>query len=37
MSFYNGIKCIVYHYDPRFLVLQGTLQALTMVIINVAS
>lgn len=35
MSFYNGIKCIVYHYDPRFLVLQGTLQALTMVIINV--
>eukprot|EP00438_Fugacium_kawagutii_P004542 Skav222284 [mRNA] locus=scaffold807:247273:263414:- [translate_table: standard] len=37
MSFYNGIKCIVYHYDPRFLVLQGSLQALTMVIINVES
>ena len=37
MSFYNGIKCIVYHYDPRFLALQGTLQALTMVMINVVS
>ncbi|CAE7774212.1 ABCB25 [Symbiodinium sp. CCMP2456] len=35
MSFYNGIKCIVFHYDPRFLALQGTLQALTMVMINV--
>jgi len=35
MSFYNGIKCIVYEYDPHLLVLQGTLQALTMVIINV--
>lgn len=34
MSFYNGIKCIVYHYDHRYLVLQGTLQALTMVMIN---
>lgn len=37
MSFYNGIKCIVYEYDPHLLVLQGTLQALTMVIINVES
>ena len=37
MSFYNGIKCIVYHYDPRYLVLQGTLQAFTMVMINAES
>lgn len=35
MSFYNGIKCIVYHYDHSYLVLQGTLQAVTMVMINV--
>jgi len=35
MSFYNGIKCIVFRYDPRFLALQGTLQCLVMVIINV--
>ena len=37
MSFYNGIKCIVYHYDHSYLVLQGTLQAVTMVMINVES
>ncbi|CAJ1450643.1 unnamed protein product, partial [Effrenium voratum] len=35
MSFYNGIKCIVFHYDPNYLVIQGTLQALTMIMINV--
>ncbi|CAJ1396624.1 unnamed protein product [Effrenium voratum] len=35
MSFYNGIKCIVFHYDANYLVLQGTLQAITMIMINV--
>ncbi|CAE7267844.1 ABCB25 [Symbiodinium sp. CCMP2592] len=35
MSIYSGIKCVVYHYDARFLALEGTLQASILAMINV--
>lgn len=35
MSFYNGIKCINFDYDERYIVVQGALQASILVWINV--
>lgn len=35
MSMYNGLKCISFHYDPRLLAIQGALQTMVMLIINV--
>jgi len=34
MSFYNGIKCISFDYDERYLVVQGALQASILVWVN---
>ncbi|CAE8639487.1 unnamed protein product, partial [Polarella glacialis] len=34
MSMYNGLKCISFHYDPKLLAAQGTLQASIIFFIN---
>ncbi|CAK0833010.1 unnamed protein product [Prorocentrum cordatum] len=35
MSFYNGLKCVSFHYDPKLIVSQGALFGLILFLINV--